>query len=201
MALCCLSLFTANMHAFDFKSLAGKIVGGSDKSTVNNILNAVVGTSDIEVKDLVGTWNYVSPAVAFESEDMLSKAGGVAVASTIEEKIAPYFRKVGLADMSFTFTEEGEFTLKLKKGSLQGTVVKGDDGKFKFEFKALGKIKAFSAEAYVKKGATLEITFNVTKLMEIVKAVAKFSGSSTASSVVSLMNNYNGLYAGFELKQ
>lgn len=197
LAACAVVVFFGSANAFDLKSIAGKL--GGDNNTVNNIINAVVGSDNFEVKDLAGTWTYKSPAVAFESEDLLSKAGGVAAASTIEGKIAPYYSKVGMESMSITFDENGNFTLNLKKGSLKGTIEKGDNGKYKFEFKALGKIKAFTAEAYVKKGATLEITFNVTKLMELVSNIAKVSGNSSVSSVASLLNNYKGLYAGFEL--
>lgn len=194
-AACAVAVIFGNAQAFDLKSL----LGGGDNNTINNIVNAVIGSDNFEIKDLAGTWKYKNPAVAFESEDLLSKAGGVAAASTIESKIAPYYSKVGMEAMSITFTESGEFTLNLKKGSLKGTVTKGENGKYKFEFKAFGSIKAFTAEAYVKKGTTLEITFNVTKLMELVSNIAKISGNSTMSTLTTLLNNYKGLYAGFEL--
>jgi hypothetical protein len=43
--------------------------------------------------------------------------------------------------------------------------------------------------------------FDVTKLNSFVSAVAKYSGNTTAGTVSSILNGYNGMYAGFKLKK
>ena len=51
------------------------------------------------------------------------------------------------------------------------------------------------------KGNKLQLTFDVSKLMKIVNAVASISGSSTIQGLNKLLQSYDGLEAGFELKK
>lgn len=186
------------VQAFDLESLkkaAGNIIGESGSNIIDNILK----TDKLEVEDLAGTWKSQGPAVSFKSENLLNQAGGVAAATTIEEKLAPYYKKAGLENATFTFTKEGEVTITLKNGKkVKGTVTKGDEeGVFIFQFgnlKNIGKVTA-----YVSKGTTLSIMFDATKLMSLVQAIAKYSGNSTINTLSSLLNSYDGVYAGFKL--
>ena len=186
------------VQAFDLESLkkaAGNIIGESGSNIIDNILK----TDKLEVEDLAGTWESQGPAVSFKSENLLNQAGGVAAATTIEEKLAPYYKKAGLENATFTFTKEGEVTITLKNGKkVKGTVTKGDEeGVFIFQFgnlKNIGKVTA-----YVSKGTTLSLMFDATKLVSLVQAIAKFSGNSTLNTVSSLLNSYDGVYAGFKL--
>ncbi|MDD2961824.1 MAG: DUF4923 family protein [Muribaculaceae bacterium] len=192
------SIFSShNAYAFDLSSLTNAIGNG----TVENIVNGVIGSSDINVADLAGTWKYKAPAIAFESEDILKKAGGVAAATAIENKMAPYYTKAGLANSSITFDSNGNFTLTFKKGKISGTVTKGTNGVFIFNFAALGKVNIGKMNAYVKKGTTLEITFEVTKLVGLLSKIATASGNSTATTAIKLLESYKGIYAGFEFKK
>ena len=185
-------------QAFDLESLkkaAGNIIGESGSSILDNILK----TDKLEVKDLAGTWKCNGPAVTFKSENLLNQAGGVAAATAIEEKLAPYYKKAGLDNATFTFTEEGEVTITLKNGKkINGIVTLGEkEGTMIFQF---GKLKNVGkVTAYVSKGTTLSIMFDATKLMSLVQAIAKFSGNSTLNTVSSLLNSYDGVYAGFKL--
>lgn len=189
-----LALVSLNVYAFDLSDL-GSLLGNG---TAQDILNSVISKSNLEVRDLAGTWTYKAPAVAFESEDLLKKAGGEVMASTIENKIAPYYVKAGLQNTILTISADGAFTITFKKGKLTGTVTKLDDGRFAFKFNALGRYKIAQAEAYVKKGTTLQVTFNVTKLIDIVSKIAAYSKQSTLTSAATLLKSYKGLYAGFE---
>ena len=152
------------------------------------------------MKDLAGTWKYKAPAVAFESEDLLNKAGGEYMAGVIEDKLAPYYKRVGLDNMVLTIDAEGNFELKFKKGTASGTIEKTDDGRFQFNFNSLGRYKIAEAKAYVKKGTTLQVTFDVTKLIDIVTKIASYSKTSTLSTVTTLLKGYKGMYSGFELE-
>lgn len=197
-ALCAI-LCSNSASAFDLSSLTGALTNGGAES----IINSIIAKSDLAVSDLAGAWKYTSPKVEFESEDMLSKAGGVAGATLIENKIAPYYQKAGLQNFTLTINSDGTFKMACKKITLSGDITKNSDGTFQFNFKALKSIKAFSLKAYVKKGTTLSVSFNITKLLELVSKVATLTGSKSnvASTVSTLLKNYKGLYAGFNLKQ
>lgn len=190
-----LSVNTAN--AFDWESLkkaVSNVIGDDAGSVVDNILK----TDDLEVEDLEGTWKSSGPAVSFKSENVLEKAGGVAAATTIENKLAPYYKKAGLENVVFTFTKEGTVTVTLKNGrTISGTVVKGEvEGTMVFTF---GKLNLLgNLTAYVSKGTSLNIMFDADKLVKLVTAIANYSKNTTLTSVSTLLNSYDGVYAGFK---
>ena len=190
-----LSVNTAN--AFDWESLkkaVSNVIGDDAGSVVDNILK----TDNLEVEDLEGTWKSSGPAVSFKSENVLEKAGGVAAATTIENKLAPYYKKAGLENVVFTFTKEGAVTVTLKNGrTISGTVVKGEvEGTMVFTF---GKLNLLgNLTAYVSKGTSLNIMFDADKLVKLVTAIANYSKNTTLTSVSTLLNSYDGVYAGFK---
>lgn len=187
-------------QAFDLESLkkaAGNIIGDNGGTILDNILK----TDKLEVSDLAGTWKSSGSAISFKTEDLLKKAGGTAAAATIEEKLNPYYKKAGLDNAVFTFTKDGNLTITLKNGKkVTATVTKGEgEGIFIFQFGKLTSVGKLTA--YVSKGTALSIMFDATKLMKLVSAIAKVANNSTISTVSSLLNNYDGLYAGFKLSK
>ena len=187
-------------QAWDWSSIkdaVSNVIGDNAGNIVDNILK----TDKLEVADLAGTWKSSGSAISFKSENVLEKAGGVAAASTIESKLAPYYKKVGLDKATFTFTQDGNLTITLKNGrQITGTVEKGTtEGTMVFTFgklAGLGKVTA-----YVSKGTTLNIMFDASKLIKFVSAIASYTGQSTLSSVASLLNKYDGMYAGFKFEK
>lgn len=184
-------------QAFDWSSLKKAVsdVAGDDAA---NILDNILKTDKLEVSDLKGTWVTNGPAVTFKSESIMEKAGGVAAASTIESKLAPLYKKAGLDNATFTFTETGEVTITLKNGkSINGTIEKGEEEGTMIltitKLKKLGKLTA-----YVSKGTSLSLMFDATKLVKLVSSIAAYTGNATISSVTSMLNSYDGVYAGFK---
>lgn len=194
-----LSMSSISSYAFDLSKLSGAL--GNGNSTVESVLNGVVGTSNIEIKDIAGTWKSAGPAVSFESNELLQNAGGIAVATTIENKIYPYYQKAGLQNMTMAIDASGKFTINFKTGKLTGTAVKQKSGHFIFKFNSLGKYPIGNINTYIKKGTSLEVLFDASKMVDILSKVAQYSGYSTATSAMSILKNYNGIYAGFKLKK
>ncbi len=192
----------------DLKDLLNSVTSGqsTDKESnplgsLGSILSNLTASSNFELADLQGTWVYESPAVTFKSDNVLQKAGGATAASTIEAKIAPYYEKAGITALQLTVDAENKFTMKLKRGTLKGTVTKDEDGNLEFNFNAFGKIKLGKISAYAtKSGNTLNLTFDVSKLISIVKTVSSVSGISSLNTISSLLSSYEGIYAGFKLK-
>jgi len=159
-------------------------------------------TSKISPERLVGTWNYVSPAVCFKSENFLQKAGGAAMATTIENKLSGYYDKFGLNKVVLTVDEQQNFTLNLGMLRTSGTVtVDGED--VYFNFSALGRISLGKMKTYITMtgNSQMSLMFDVTKLMNIITAVGSATNISTVKTVSSLLNSYEGLCAGFKLQK
>lgn len=186
------------------KLLGGNGSGNSSASSITDALGGIVSgllTNDkIEPKRLTGTWKYAGPAVCFKSENFLQKAGGSAMAGTIEGKLAPYYQKAGLQNMVLTVDDEQNFTMQSGMMKATGTItIDGTD--VYFNFTALGKIKLGKVKTYVTMtgNSKMSIMFDVSKLLAVVNAVGSKVGSGTISSITKLLGSYDGLCAGFKL--
>ena len=207
-----LALLTAlpAMASGDLKDLLNSVTSGKSSSDNNSnplgslgsVISNLTASSSFELADLQGTWDYQSPAVTFQSDNVIQKAGGAAAASTIEGKMAPYYEKAGITSLQLTVDAENNFTMKLKRGSLKGTVSKDEQGNLEFNFSAFGKIKLGKVSAFAtKSGNTLNLTFDVSKLISIVKSVSSVSGISSLNTISSLLSSYDGIDAGFKLNR
>lgn len=183
--------------AFDWSQL-GSALGGN--SSIGNIVNSILSSDSVTVADLAGTWTYSGPAVAFESDNALEKAGGSAISATVESRLTPHYKKAGLEGMKMTFDGKGSMTVTLTNGrTLQGTVKQGAKaGQLIFNLSRLGSSYS-DMTVHVTKGTSLSLMLDVSKLQSVVSAVASYSGNSTISSVSSLLSRYKGIYAGFKL--
>lgn len=173
---------------------------------IGDVVKGIISSSDVTVADMVGTWKYSGPAVAFQSEDFLHKAGGAAASSVIKNKIEPYYSRVGLDKLEVTFNEDSTFVFTLPRATLKGNISpvadENSQGDFTFQFMALGKVPVGKMKAHVEKAASnLTITFDVSKLIDIVNSIAKFSGRKSLQSAASVLNSFEGMNAGFELQQ
>ncbi len=202
------SLFLAPAsHAFDLKTLLKGATqsssdnnGSSTASTIGNLLGHLLSDDNIETNELVGTWNYSAPAVSFQSENFLQKAGGAAAATTIEEKLAPYYKISGVENLVLTIESDNTFTMKFKRVTLTGDITKSDDGNFIFNFSVAKKIKIGKMTTYITlAGNTMNIMFDVSKLASLLTKVGSISGNSTVQGVSTLLNSYDGICAGFKV--
>lgn len=159
----------------------------------------IIPSKTVDVAYLQGRWDYKKPAVAFKSDNFLAKAGGVAASAKVESELAEYYKKVGFDKSVLSVKSDSTFTLQLSKIKLNGTIESSpSDGTLTFNFMLMGK-KITSMTAYVnaETNKTMSITFDVSKLLTLVEKVASFSGNSTLKSLSALLNNYEGMTAGF----
>lgn len=202
-----LAMATGHAAAFDLKGLLGGS-GNDDKGLgqvgdlISGVINQVTAADSITAGMLVGEWSYSKPAVSFASTDMLQNIGGAAMATTIENKLAPYYKTAGLAQLNVTIDDEANFTMTMKHGTLNGTIETGSDHQLIFNFKAFKSINIgrMAARAQLS-GNSLDLTFDVSGLIKILKTVSQVANNSTFNAAVQLLESYDGLYAGFTLKR
>ena len=103
----------ANAQLSDIlKNAAGTAVNkATGSSTAGNVaadlLGNLLGTTAVSEKNLVGTWTYTQPCVAFESENVLTSVGASVVSSKVESTM-----KNGLTKVGFT---SGKVVMTLKE--------------------------------------------------------------------------------------
>jgi hypothetical protein len=194
--LAALFLAPSKASAFDWSSLFGS---STTTSTITNLIEGVFSKSDLEVSDLAGQWTIDGSAVSFQSDNLLQKAGGLAAASAIEAKIDPYMEQYGLVGAVMVIQTDGSYEIQMSKGSIKGTIVKSSSStsNFTFNITVLGK-SISSVPAYVQKSSSsLDLMFDSNKLKSILSTVGTLVNSSLASSALSILNSYEGLYVGF----
>lgn len=183
--MCCTSI---NTNAQDLKSI------------LTGVAQAVVGDKTTTASSLIGTWNYSAPKCQFESENLLSKAGGTVAANEVEKKIQTVYEKLGINSCQYTFNEDGSYSYTIKGKTMSGTYTFDDTEK---TITMKGKL-GIKIVAYVTvTGNTMSLVFNADKLMSVLKTItgAAASISSTASTINSIASSYDGLMLGFELQK
>lgn len=189
-------------------TVLGAILGGSNAgngsnsssnagSIINGILNNVIGSGTFKQADLCHTWKYSKPGCAFTSENLLAKAGGEIAASKVENKLEGYYKKFGFSSSNtyFTFNTDGTFSAKIDGKAWNGTYT-FDEKTHAIQLKGL----LLSASGYATKTTNgISLLFDQKKLLNLIKALSAFKGSSTLSAVGSIANNYDGMQVGFEM--
>lgn len=184
--------------------LLGAATGNTSGSTssagsiINGILNNVIGSGTFSKADLCAhTWKYSKPGCAFTSENLLAKAGGEIAASKVEEKLSTYYNKFGFSSSNtqFTFTTDGNFSAQIDGKPWQGSYT-FDEKTHAIHLKGL----LLSASGYATKTTNgISLLFDQKKLLNLIKMLSAFKGSSTLSAVGTIANSYDGMRVGFEM--
>ena len=168
--------------------------------TVGNIISGVFSRSDIKISDIAGKYEATGPAITFQGDNFLKKAGGVAAAAALETKLEPYYKQYGLTGAQITINHDGTFELIIKKITLKGEIEQTDEkGIFNFKFKAFGKVSMGSIKTYIQQSyGQIDIMFDATKMKTLVSTVANFTGMKLAKTLGSMLDSYDGLCVGFK---
>ena len=167
-------------------------------SIISGLLNNVIGSGTFSKEDLCAhTWKYSKPGCAFTSENLLAKAGGEIAASKVEEKLSTYYNKFGFnsSNTQFTFTTDGNFSAQIDGKPWQGSYT-FDEKTHAIHLKGL----LLSASGYATKTTNgISLLFDQKKLLNLIKMLSAFKGSSTLSAVGTIANSYDGMRVGFEM--
>lgn len=184
--------------------LLGAATGNTSGSTssagsiISGLLNNVIGSGTFSKEDLCAhTWKYSKPGCAFTSENLLAKAGGEIAASKVEEKLSTYYNKFGFSSSNtqFTFTTDGNFSAQIDGKPWQGSYT-FDEKTHAIHLKGL----LLSASGYATKTTNgISLLFDQKKLLNLIKMLSTFKGSSTLSAVGTIANSYDGMRVGFEM--
>lgn len=171
----------------DLSGILGNISG------IGDILSGVLG---ITTKNIVGTWVYQQPAVVFESDNLLTKAGGQLAAQNIATKLDAYYQKVGIVPgkVTMTFDESGNFTQTISGKTLSGTYTL-TDGTVNLTYQA-GVQQIVGTTQF--DGNNLLIVVDMTKLLNFAKTISANTNNSTLSGIAALANGVSGMKAGLK---
>ena len=96
---------TATNNGSDLGNVLGSILGAvTQGDAVTNILYDVIGATKLSKEDVVGTWSYRGPGVAFTSENLLAKAGGEVAAAKARQDLEKPYQSIGIKSTNTYFT-------------------------------------------------------------------------------------------------
>lgn len=170
------------------------------KSILSGVAKAVVRNKATTASSIIGTWTYSGPECQFESENLLAKAGGEMAAKEVEEKMIAVYNKVGMNNIRYTFNEDGTYSYQMKKRTVTGSYVFDDAAK---TITMTGKLGLKTVAYVTVTGNDMSMVFKADKLMSILKTItgAASKVNSTAATINSVAEAYDGLMLGFELKK
>ncbi len=205
VAILCCALTVSGCSLFRAAGKIGRLFGGGKKSTVTTIvkiIGSVLGQfyDTTTKKALVGSWVYEEPAIQFESQNLLDKAGGVVASQNVADNITPYFEMIGLktGGIALDLREDNTCTITLGGQTIDGTYEFDDETK-KLSLKA-GFIPLPAAYLSIVNNQ-MAMTYDSSMLLNLIKVIGSTSNQSTFSSVASLADSYDGMKTGFTFKK
>lgn len=172
----------------------------SIKDILSGVVDAVTGKSNVSETSIAGTWKYSSPDCQFESDNLLAQAGGSLASSKINKQLSSVYSKVGMSGLTFTFDSDGNYTSTIKGHTTKGTYTLDSSAKTI----TLKTTTGITLKAHVSlTSSSLSLLFESDKLMDGLKTVTSLASkvNSTASTVSSILGNYDGLRLGFKMKK
>ena len=183
------------------QSLTDLLKKAAGSETVKNVVESVTGTT---IKtDVTGTWTYSGIAVKLESEDILKSTAASLAAGQIEDKLDSYASKVGIkaGTFSFTFKEDKSFTATVKGKNFNGTYSLSEDYKtMTLQFGSTLGLKPFNA-AVSATASEFNLLFPADRLLELLGKLTSTSSNSTLKTIGTVVNQYDGMKLGLELKK
>ena len=206
-----LSAFLWAVTAFSMNSQAqsslsnffSNLFGSSQNNTVTtvtSVFNHLIGNHTVTSTSLVGTWAYSQPAVAFESQNLLGKAGGAVTANVLEKKLGNALTTYGFKPGNYTLTFNADSTFSMR---IKGRTVTGRYSVSKSTLTLRSRLGTTLVTANVAIASNqLQLTFTANKLLTFVKQVAALSTTSTTLNTISqLAGNYSGMQLGLQFKK
>jgi len=190
--ICIMVLFCAVAVQADAQNL---------KDILSGVVKNVVGDKATTETSLIGTWVYVAPDCQLKGDDVLKNIGGDAAGAEVEKKMQPIYEKAGLNTIQYTFNEDKTCSYTIKGRKVEGTYVFDPEAKT-ITIKA-GKLGMKTTANIVTLGDNMSFVFDADKILSVVKSItgATSSLNKSASTVNKLLEQFNGMMIGFELKK
>ena len=184
------------VSAQDWKSVLGGVVNKVEE-TVSKVNESV---------SIVGTWKYTAPDCKFQSDDLLSKAGGEVAAKKVEEQMSNYLSKLGFNENTvYVFNADSTYTSTVAGRTVSGTYSYNKDTNEMTLKTKIGLKMTAQVSTSLLNGGSMSLLFKADKLMSLARtvtgAVAGKSSNATITTLNTVLSQYDGLLLGFEMKK
>lgn len=205
--LCFMLMAGSSANAqIDLGNILGNVISGSSSSSsssssstsdlISSLTSVFSSSKQASESSIVGTWEYSEPAIVFQSDNLLAKAGSKLVANKLESKLQEQLAKYGIKEgaLKFTFNEDGTFTQTLGSKTSSGKWAVKDE---KLNLTYLN-VKTISITTQLESSKLMFVT-DASKILTLVKTIGTKSGNTNLQTISSLMNSVKGMQAGLTL--
>ena len=203
-ALIISSLFVLNSCGI-LSETSGKS-GSTDQSpgsgsVLSDILNTVMGKAPLTYKNMSGTWDYNKSAVAFETDNLLKKAGGIVIATQVEEKLNETSKSLGItsANTTFTFNTDSTYTAKIRGVKISGKyTIDAQTKKIRMSYLlGVGHLDAVAAVS----ANNMKLLFDADSFLKLMKFISQFTNNTSIEVLGKMAEMYDGMLMGFDLRK
>ena len=149
---------------------------------------------------LGGQWKYNGPSVGVSGKNVLAGIAKPFAKGKMKKKLKKAYKTIGLEKVrpNFIFNDDGTCAI-----SMMGAKLKGSYNYNPTTEKVTFKWHGIPVTANLKRDGKkkLHLTFEADKLISLITLMGRFSDSSTIKALTQLLDNYEDVMVGFELKQ
>jgi hypothetical protein len=147
-----------------------------------------------------GQWTYSAPSVDVSGKNLLAGMGKPIAKGKLKKKLKNAYKKIGLdkARPQFTFNEDGSCAIKLLGVSMKGSYnYNPSDEKITLKWHGIPMTARLKRDGKKK----LHLTFDADKLLSLLSLASKVSNNSALKALSFLLDNYQDVMVGFEMKK
>ena len=149
---------------------------------------------------LKGQWTYSGPSVDVSGKNVLAGIGKPIAKGKLKKKLKNAYKTLRLDKVKpqFSFDEDGTCAINLLGVNLKGTYnYNPRQEKVTFKWHGIPLTARLKRDGKKK----LHLTFDTDKLLKLFSLASKVSDSSVLKALSFLMDNYDDVMVGFELKK
>lgn len=147
-----------------------------------------------------GTWKYNAPSVGVSGKNLLAGVAKPIAKSKLKKKLKKAFKKIGLDKMrpEFSFNPDGTCAIGVMGTKLKGNYNYNPDTEtISIKWHGIPMNAKLRPDGKKK----LHLTFDADKLLKLISLMGRFSDSSAIKALSTLLDNYDDVMVGFELKK
>ena len=200
MVMCMMLTLGISANAQSLSDILGAVASSATSTTTNDLVSGITSvfssSKQADKNSIVGTWEYSEPAIVFQSDNLLTKAGASLAAKKLESQLQTQFNKYGIKSgaLTITFNSDGTFSQTLGTKTMNGQwKVKSS----KLYITYLG-VRTIEITTQIS-GNKLQFVANANKLLALMKTMGSASSNTNIKTITSLMKSVNGMQAGITL--
>ena len=180
---------------------SGTTTETNSSGVLEDILNAVTGKLPLSQRNMLGTWNFQGTSCAFETENLLKKAGGAVVASQVESKFDETCKSLGINgnNTSFVFKADSTYTGRIGGMKISGQYLLDVKNK-KVNMSYLFGVGHLNASIAVS-SRQLKLLFDADSILKLMKFISQFTNNTSVEVLGKMADMYDGMLLGFDLRK